>query len=61
MPDSKPSLSKLGHCEIQVTNPATRTLGDRKALLPFLKPDLVPNPIFAGHSYDCEGSELSVP
>src|SRR5438552_5729442 len=22
---------------------------------------LVPNPIFAGHSYDCEGSELSVP
>jgi len=22
---------------------------------------LVPNPIFAGHSYDCEGSELSFP
>jgi hypothetical protein len=33
----------------------------RKARLPFLKPDLAPNPIFAGHSYDCEGSELSVP
>src|SRR4029450_9498842 len=33
----------------------------RKARLPFLKPDLAPNPIVAGHSYDCEGSELSVP
>src|SRR6266545_728194 len=33
----------------------------RKARLPFLKPDLAPNPIFARHSYDCEGSELSVP
>src|SRR6266550_2455365 len=28
----------------------------RKARLPFLKPDLAPNPIVAGHSYDCEGS-----
>jgi hypothetical protein len=32
----------------------------RKARLPFLKPDLAPKPILAGHSYDCEGSELSV-
>jgi hypothetical protein len=32
----------------------------RKARLPFLKPDLAPNLIFAGHSYDCEASYLSL-
>jgi hypothetical protein len=32
-----------------------------RPILPFLKLDVAPNPIFAGHSYDCEGSELSVP
>jgi hypothetical protein len=43
------------------TWPSINASFHRKARLPFLKPDLAPNPIFAGHSYDCEGSELSVP
>jgi transglutaminase-like putative cysteine protease len=45
----------------------TGYLGDMGAPPPYGPMDfasrggLVPNPIFAGHSYDCEGSELSVP
>src|SRR4029450_10386755 len=41
--------------------PSMNASQHRRELLPFLRPDLAPKPILAGHSYDCEGSELSVP
>jgi len=52
---------KLLPATAQVSTAGRNASLHRKALPPFLRPDLAPKPILAGHSYDCEGTELSVP